>query len=148
MRITQEKLKEILASHSKWLRGENGGEKADLSNADLSCINLNHTDLRGADLRGANLSCAGLSGANLRKTYYQVVRIGSRNATTTYCVEDDNIICGCWNDYNGGTLAEFEERIESVYGEHGETPNKKYYAQYMAAIEFFKKMTALAKEEE
>lgn len=27
MRITQEKLKEILASHSKWLRGENGGEK-------------------------------------------------------------------------------------------------------------------------
>lgn len=46
MRITQEKLKEILASHGKWLRGENGGEKADLSNADLSYINLNHTDLR------------------------------------------------------------------------------------------------------
>lgn len=65
MRITQEKLKEILASHSKWLRGEYGGEKADLSNADLSCMNLNHTDLRGANLRGANLCCATLYRANL-----------------------------------------------------------------------------------
>lgn len=50
MKITQEKLKEIIASHSKWLRGENGGKKADLSNADLSCFNLNYTDLRGANL--------------------------------------------------------------------------------------------------
>lgn len=36
MRITQEKLKEILASHGKWLRCENGGERTDLRNADLS----------------------------------------------------------------------------------------------------------------
>ncbi len=28
MKITQEKLKEILASHGKWLRCENGGERA------------------------------------------------------------------------------------------------------------------------
>lgn len=193
MRITQEKLKEILASHSKWLRGENGGEKADLSNVDLSYINLNHTDLRGANFCGANLSGAKLFGANLSgaklcgadlcgadlsysslratnllhtnfgnsifynanlsttslsKTYYQIVRIGSREATTTYCVEDDNVVCGCWNYYQGGTLAEFKKRVESVYGEEGKTPNKKYYGQYMAAIEFFEKMVKLAKMEE
>lgn len=193
MRITQEKLKEILASHSKWLRGENGGEKADLSNADLSCINLNHTDLRGANLCGANFYGANLYGANLcganlcganlcgadlsnsslratdfratdlsnsrfdnanlsttslSKTYYQIVRIGSREATTTYCVEDDNVRCGCWNNYGGGTLEEFKKRVESVYGEDGKKANKKYYTQYMAAIEFFEKMVKLAKMEE
>lgn len=165
MRITQEKLKEILVRHSKWLRGENGGEKADLSNADLSCINLNHTDLRGANLCGANFYGANLYGAilcganlsnskfdnvnlsttSLSKTYYQIVRIGSREATTTYCVEDDNVRCGCWNNYGGGTLEEFKKRVESVYGENGERPNKKYYDQYIAAIEFFEKMVKLAK---
>ena len=154
MRITQEKLKEILASHSKWLEDEyDGGRKANLSNVDLSCINLCHTDLRGANLCGANLCNANLYGANLcgadlsnssfdnanlsttslSKTYYQIVRIGSREATTTYCVDDDNVRCGCWNNYEGGTLAEFKERVESVYGEEGKTPNKKYYTQYMAA---------------
>ena len=133
MRITREKLKEILASHGKWLRCENGGERAGLSGADLS----------GADLGGAYLS-----GADLGKTYYQIVRIGRRNATTTYCVEDDNVVCGCWNDYKGGTLEEFKKRVESIYGEEGKKPNKKYYTQYMAAIEFFEKMAKLAKMEE
>lgn len=138
MRITQEKLKEILVSHSKWLRCENGGERADLSNADLS----------GAYLNGANLSGADLSGADLGKTYYQIVRIGRRNATTTYCVEDDNVVCGCWNNYKGGTLEEFKKRVESIYGEEGKKPNKKYYTQYMAAIEFFEKMASLSKQNE
>ena len=123
MKITQEKLKEIIASHGKWLRGENGGERADLRDADLS-------------------------GADLNKTYYQIARVGSRNATTTYCVEDDNVVCGCWNNYKGGTLEEFKKRVESVYGEEGKMPRKKYYTQYMAAIEFFEKMAKLAKKEE
>ena len=193
MRITQEKLKEIIASHGKWLRYENGGERANLSGADLSgavlrCAVLRCADLRGADLRDANLIGADLSGADLRdanldgavlrcavlrcadlsgkdlrdanlggavlsgadlnKTYYQIARVGSRNATTTYCVEDDNVVCGCWNNYKGGTLEEFQKRVESVYGEEGKMPRKKYYTQYMAAIEFFEKMTKLAKMEE
>ena len=212
MKITQEKLNEIIKSHGKWLKNERGGERANLCGADLYkanlidadlrsanlkgadlsganlrdanlrranlqdanlqgtklwradlfradlynanlndadfyCANLSNANLSGANLSNANLSGANLSGANLIKTYYQLTRIGSRNATTTYCVEDDNIICGCWNEYKGGTLIEFEERVESVYGEHGEIPNKKYYTQYMAAIEFFRKMATLAKEE-
>ena len=36
--------------HAKWLSGEEGGERADLSDADLR-----GADLRGANLRGANL---------------------------------------------------------------------------------------------
>ena len=133
MRITQEKLKEIIASHGKWLRCENDGERANLRNANLC----------GADLNGANLS-----GADLGKTYYQIVRIGRRNATTTYCVEDDNVVCGCWNNYKGGTLEEFKKRVESVYGKEGKMPHKKYCTQYTAAIEFFEKMAKLAKMEE
>ena len=128
MKITQEKLNEIIESHGKWLRNEQGGEKA---------------NLRGADLRDAYLG-----GAYLNKTYYQITRIGSRNATTTYCVEDDNVVCGCWNNYRGGTLEEFKKRVESVYGKDGKTPDKKYYTQYMAAIEFFEKMVKLAKMED
>ena len=58
-------LKEILEKHKKWLRGEGGGERANLSGADLSRANLSRADLSGANLYGANLSRANLSGANL-----------------------------------------------------------------------------------
>ena len=153
MKITQEKLNEIIESHGKWLRNEEGGKKADLRDANLGGADLGGADLRGADLRGAYLGDADLGGANLRdadlnKTYYQITRIGSRNATTTYCVEDDNVVCGCWNNYRGGTLEEFKKRVESVYGKEGEMPNKKYCTQYTAAIKFFEKMVKLAKMEE
>ena len=178
MKITQEKLNEIIESHGKWLRNEEGGEKADLRGADLRGADLGDADLggaylrgadlggadlggaylrgadlggaylRGADLGGAYLGDADLRGADLNKTYYQITRIGSRNATTTYCVEDDNVVCGCWNNYRGGTLEEFKKRVESVYGKDGKTPDKKYYTQYMAAIEFFEKMVKLAKMED
>ena len=177
MKITQERLNEIIASHGKWLRDEEGGERANLDGANLDGANLDGANLRmanlyganlrmanlyganldganlyGANLRMANLRMANLDGANLRmanldKTYYQVTRIGSRNGTTIYCMEDDNVRCGCWNNGKGGTLTEFKARVKSVYGEHGETPNGKYYIQYMEAIKFFKAMKALKEGE-
>ena len=92
--MTQKELNVILEKHKKWLKGEEGGERAylsesylsgaylrgaDLSGADLrgaflskvdlSGANLSEADLSGADLRGANLSEADLSGANLRGAY-------------------------------------------------------------------------------
>ena len=145
MKITQEKLNEIIESHGKWLRDEEGGEKAYLRDADLRGADLGGADLRGVDLGGVDLGDAYLRGAYLNKTYYQITRIGSRNATTTYCVEDDNVVCGCWNNYRGGTLEEFKKRVESVYGKEGEMPNKKYCTQYTAAIKVFEKMVKLAK---
>ncbi|EAG6123001.1 pentapeptide repeat-containing protein [Listeria monocytogenes] len=63
--MKQEELDIILENHGKWLRNE-GGEKADLSNADLKNTNLSYANLRLADLRGADLSIANLSYANLR----------------------------------------------------------------------------------
>jgi hypothetical protein len=79
--FTQTELKIKLELHLKWLRGEGGGERADLSSADLSSAdlgsanlrsanlsyaNLSYANLRYADLRSANLSYANLSYANLR----------------------------------------------------------------------------------
>ena len=64
--MDKQELKNILDKHLKWLRGENGGKRADLSGADLSWANLSRADLSGADLSGANLSWAYLSGADQR----------------------------------------------------------------------------------
>ena len=130
MKISAEKLQEIIESHGRWLRNEEGGERANLRSADLSSADLSSADLSGADLRSADLD----------KTYYQVVRVGSRRGITTYCVDDDNVLCGCWNGYKGGTLDEFKTRVESVYGREGNNPNEQYYDEYMAAITFFAAM--------
>ena len=131
MKITQEKLNQVITSHGKWLRREDGGERANLRKANLQGVDLHEADLRDADLD---------------QTYYQITRIGSRNATTTYCIEKNNVVCGCWNHYRGGTLADFKERVKNIYDNYGEMPNKRYYRQYMAAIEFFEKMAELGKE--
>ncbi|EDN8084190.1 TPA: pentapeptide repeat-containing protein [Listeria monocytogenes] len=62
--MNQEELDIILENHGKWLLNE-GGERADLSNADLKNTNLRFADLRLAYLRGADLSNANLRGADL-----------------------------------------------------------------------------------
>ena len=53
---------------------------------------------------------------------------------------NNQIICGCWECIDGNTPENFEKRIEDVYGESGTKPNKKYYQEYMSAINFFKEM--------
>ncbi|EAH2144262.1 TPA_asm: hypothetical protein GHN84_10975 [Listeria monocytogenes] len=63
--MKQEELDIILENHGKWLFNE-GGDRADLSNADLKNTNLRFANLRLADLRGADLSYANLRFANLR----------------------------------------------------------------------------------
>ena len=59
------KLKDILDKHLKWIRDEEGGERANLSRANLSRANLSGANLSRANLSGANLSRADLYGANL-----------------------------------------------------------------------------------
>lgn len=51
MIMKQAELNEILIKHRKWLNGEDGGERANLSGVDLSDINL-----RGRNLNFINLS--------------------------------------------------------------------------------------------
>ena len=118
---------------------------ADLYGADLSHAELCHADLRHADLYGADLCETELEGANLPVGVYQIVGPGSCNRCTTYDVINDQIVCGCWNDGAGNKLKSFARRIEEIYGTKGETPNSKYYAEYMSAVAFFKAMKELKK---
>ena len=62
MKITAEKLQEIIESHGKWLRNKEGGQRADLRDADLR-----DADLQRATLQRANLQCADLRDADLQR---------------------------------------------------------------------------------
>ena len=64
--MMNEELKKIIEKHEKWMKGQDGGERADLRGANLCGANLYGANLRGANLRGANLCGANLYGANLR----------------------------------------------------------------------------------
>lgn len=58
-------LKAILDLHTKWIRKEPDGKRADLSWRRLRYADLSEADLHGADLTGANLRFADLSEACL-----------------------------------------------------------------------------------
>ncbi|EAG0985306.1 pentapeptide repeat-containing protein [Listeria monocytogenes] len=81
--MKQEELDIILENHGKWLRNE-GGDRADLSNADLKNTNLRFANLRlaylrGADLSNANLSIADLNNANLSNADLSNVNLSNAN---------------------------------------------------------------------
>ena len=67
LKPTADELTAILAEHAKYLRGEDGGKRADLQGADLRVADLQGAVLLGADLLGAVLRGADLWGADLRE---------------------------------------------------------------------------------
>ncbi|MFA5037503.1 MAG: pentapeptide repeat-containing protein [Candidatus Izemoplasmatales bacterium] len=85
--ITKAELQIKLELHLKWIRNEDGGERADLRYADLryadlsyanlSSADLRSADLRYADLRSANLSYAELSSANLSSANLRYANLSS-----------------------------------------------------------------------
>ena len=77
-KITKEELKVILENHDKWLRREEGGEKAKLRGADLRGADLYGADLFEADLRGADISEVDLRRANLSEA--DLFRVNLRGA--------------------------------------------------------------------
>ena len=85
-------IKLILEKHAKWIRGEDGGERADLCDANLRDADLSGADLRGADLRGANLSGADLCDADLRDANLRGADL--RNANLRNAKNTDKI---AWN---------------------------------------------------
>ena len=144
-KITQEQISLMIESHGKWLRGEEGGQRASLVRANLDGANLVGASLVRASLNGANLVGANLNGANLNgvktdKRYIQVACIGSRKRSTTYCFDDDLVLCGCWNNYKGGSLDEFEDRVKK---EHANNP--QYLAEYLGFIAYARLLKESAK---
>lgn len=98
-KISDTELKAIIYKHAKWTRGEDGGERADLSDADLRDANLRGANLYGADLRCANLRGADLYGADLygANLYGADLRCANlRGANLRYAKNIDKIK---WNIY-------------------------------------------------
>ena len=150
--LTKEEI-EVLQRHAKWLKNEEGGERADLHEADLRGADMHEANLRWADLRGADLHEANLRwadlheanlyeadlheanlyGANLYGANGKILSFGpicSRQGIT-YVTKTEQIIhirCGCFY----GTLEEFTAKVEAVHGE------SKHGKSYKAAIEFIK----------
>ena len=120
---------------------------ANLKGADLRGVNLSHADLRGAKLKYANLNDANLRLAKLgyvelrdvqRPWLFYTGSIGSRHSETVYFADYDNVQCGCWNDYKGGMLTEFRERIDEIYSVNDKNEkHQKYRAEYLGAIKMF-----------
>ncbi len=121
------------------LRGSNLNSSA-LRCANLYCANLYCADLRDADLRDANLYSTDLR-CVYRPWLVYAGNIGSRRSETLYFADYDNVRCGCWNNYIGGTLAEFKERIDEVYpADSGSEACQRYRLEYLLAIKMFESM--------
>ncbi|EAE8591307.1 pentapeptide repeat-containing protein [Listeria monocytogenes] len=140
--MKQEELDIILENHGKWLLNE-GGERADLSNADLKNTNLKFADLRFANLSIANLRGVDLSDANLNWVNWQDVRgltvvavqvdTTRKNNQITYIKELDIWITGCFQ----GTLDELKASVEQTHKD-----NEKLRKRYYRVIDFILKEVA------
>jgi hypothetical protein len=69
MEYTQEELNNILDKHQKWLRGEEGGDRADLVGAHLEGVHLEGACLERASLASVHLEQAHLEYAHLKRAY-------------------------------------------------------------------------------
>ena len=54
IKVTQAELEPRLVKHGKWLRNEEGGERAGFSGQDVSGLNFQDADCRLADFEDAN----------------------------------------------------------------------------------------------
>ena len=123
---------------------------ANLQGANLQYTNLQYTDLQYADLRYAYLMAANLNYSKLactdlsyavRPWLITISNIGSRKAETLYFADKDIVLCGCWNDYRGGTLDEFKAKIDKTYpADSKDEMRRKYRVEYLRAIEMFEPM--------
>ena len=62
--LTQQEVNKIIAKHQKWLRGEEGGEKADFSKTNLINIYFDKVDLTLADFSNSYISNVKFSNSN------------------------------------------------------------------------------------
>ncbi len=63
--MNQAELNEILDAHEKWLLGEKGGKKANLSNLNLSYLDMSNRDLSYIDFCGSDLTFVDMSYSNV-----------------------------------------------------------------------------------
>ena len=152
--MTPDELKAVLEAHSKYLRGEEGGQKADLRGANLRWANLRWADLRGANLseadlrwanlRGANLSEANLSEANLSEADLRgadligadlrgagILRIHADYEVTLYPGGSEPVLAyGCERH----ALSHWDREVEAITRKHEEHKGEEHMARRVAEI--------------
>ncbi|OFH54887.1 pentapeptide repeat-containing protein [Listeria monocytogenes] len=134
--MKQEELDIILENHGKWLRNE-GGEKADLTNANLTNADLTNADLTNAVLTNANLTNAVLTGADLTNADLNWVKWQDVRGLTVVAVQVDTTrknnqiayikelhiwTTGCFQ----GKLYKLKSSIEKTHKDN-EKLRKRYY---------------------
>lgn len=155
MKIGTKKLQEIIESHGKWLKFEDGGQRAnlrgthlqdaylqdaDLRGADLQGVYLQYANLRGADLRGADLQDAGLQGAdlrgaNLRDAYLRDADLQRADLRSTGLPNGIYQIVGCGSYNRCTTYDSINDRVicgcwDDGGGNHLESFKKRIEAIY------------------
>lgn len=114
---------------------------ADLSNANVRHANVRNANLKDANLHGVDLYMTNIDGSVYRPWLVITDYIGSRRSKALYFADYDSVRCGCWNNYRGGTLAEFKERINKVYPAGSKNEEcQRYRIEYLSAIRMFESM--------
>lgn len=108
--MDENRLKEILDKHEKWLNGEKGRERANLSYSDLSGSNLSYSSLSGSNLKYSNLSGSDLSGANLRGADLSGNNLRGANLSRSD-LRDSDIDYSAWPLWCGSLKAHVDDRI-------------------------------------
>ena len=163
-KLTVEQIAEIIESHGKWLRGEEGGKRADFSFkdcrganfVDANCrgANFEGANCRGANCRGANFegaNCRGANfvGANLIGANFEGARIWSTNLSETN-LDGRWVVVAQIGSRKGTTYYDkvnditrcgcfkgtLDEFAEAVEREHSDHP--QYLAEYRATITYIK----------
>ncbi|HUC89781.1 MAG TPA: pentapeptide repeat-containing protein [Patescibacteria group bacterium] len=94
--MEEKELKIKLELHLKWLKGEGGGERADLSSADLRSADLSYANLSYANLNSADLSSADLSYANLRSADLRSADLSSADLSYANLPSPTMLLLAVW----------------------------------------------------
>ena len=124
--ITKEALAEKLELHTKWLRDEEGGVRANLRGANLRGADLSEANLSWANLSGADLSEADLRGADLYRTGGATVQVGAHPGII---YPDGRMRYGC----KELTLDGWDARHEELAKEH-HPDDVEYYSRITKAL--------------
>ena len=133
---TREELEEIIKLHGMWLRGEDGGKRADLSDSSLDRASLDGASLDRASLDGASLSFAFVACVTGKKLYRVANGIGESGRSLTLLAEgkekDWLWWIGCFNGKNEKAL---RKEIETSHANSEKARKTMYLAiDYLKAI--------------
>jgi hypothetical protein len=114
-------LRTILDEHKKWLNDE-GGTRADLSDANLSDADLSYAKLSDANLSEANLSDANLNYADLRDADLSDADLNEANLCEANLSETNlsgaNLDYSCWPLWCGSKNVKVDVRIAAQLAAH------------------------------